>query len=111
MEEVKNVVAVETRVPQALGTDVVILNPLTKEMSDEIAIVGEKLPKKEQEAYLNKQLSKLWKTNTIVNVGADCVRVKAGDECISGQHVFEAATGTPNPLYLIVRETIFKAKW
>ena len=48
MEEVKEVktVEVETRVPQALGSDVVILNPLTKAMSEEIALVGEKLPKK-----------------------------------------------------------------
>lgn len=113
MEEVKEVktVEVETRVPQALGSDVVILNPLTKAMSEEIALVGEKLPKKEQEAYLNSKLGKLWKTNIIVNVGAKCTELKAGDECISGQHVFEAATGTPNPLYLIVRESIFKAKW
>lgn len=110
MEEVKTV-EVETRVPQALGSDVVILNPLTKAMSEEIALVGEKLPKKEQEAYLNSKLGKLWKTNIIVNVGAKCAELKAGDECISGQHVFEAATGTPNPLYLIVRESIFKAKW
>ncbi len=113
MEEVKEVktVEVETRVPQALGSDVVILNPLTKEISDEISLVAEKLPKKDQEAYLNSKLSKLWKTNVIVNVGAKCVELKPGDECISGQHVFEAATGTPNPLYLIVRESIFKAKW
>lgn len=110
MEEVKTV-EVETRVPQALGSDVVILNPLTKAMSEEIALVSEKLPKKEQQEYVNKRLGKLWKTNVIVNVGAKCTELKAGDECISGQHVFEAATGTPNPLYLIVRESIFKAKW
>jgi len=111
MEEKTKTVEVETRVPQALGTDVVILNPLTKELSEEIALTSEKLPKKDQQEYLNKQLAKLWKTNVIVNVGAECTRVKAGDECISGQHVFEAAVGTPNPLYLIVRESIFKAKW
>lgn len=113
VEEVREVktVEVETRIPQALGSDVVILNPLTKEISDEIALVAEKLPKKDQQEYLNKRLAKLWKTNIIVNVGSKCIELKAGDECISGQHVFDAATGTPNPLYLIVRESIFKAKW
>jgi hypothetical protein len=97
--------------PTALGNEVLIANPVTKEVAEGIDKLAAKLPAKEKEDFFKKNMTDLWSCIEIIGVGEECKRLKVGDFVFATPEVLQSATAVPGEKYLLVRETAFKGKW
>jgi len=105
---------VTDKMPRPLLNFVVIKNPAkskTEEEYDLIQKTADKLPKKEQQAYFQKELATLWEGIEILAVGPEVRGVKVGDIAIGTPELMQTAQPTPDGEYLVSRETVFNSVW
>lgn len=101
----------ENRIPKPLFSEVLIKNPLTAALADEVENTIKKLPASQKEAYLKENFKDMWKEIIVIATGSECRFIKPGDSVIPGPGMLEAATQTPDGKYLFIPERVFKGVW
>ena len=97
--------------PTPLFGDVLIANPMSKELAAKIDEEAKVLPDKEKEEYFASRIQELWKEVEILAVGDDCRTLQIGDKAIGGANIIQQSLPTPDGKYLLVAERSFRAKW
>lgn len=101
----------EETLPQPLYNQVLIANPLTVDNSLAIDEEAQKLPEDKRDEFLRNKMSEMWGVVTILAVGPECRGLSVDDRALGNSDVARTALVTPDRKYLIISETVFKAKW
>lgn len=94
------------------GTYVLVENPLTKGLADEIIKKAEKMPEKDREAYVREHHQSIFENIKVVAVGEDVdqKKIKPGDIMVSNPNLLKNSYPVLAEQYLICSSNLFIGK-